>query len=93
MLFLYRPRQAMVLPYVMRDPVQREAYRSIWHDTYDATRRTPPAVPAATTAPAPSGDSVAQLKDLAALHASGALTDAEFAAEKAKVLGHGASAP
>jgi hypothetical protein len=92
MLFLYRPRQARVLPYVMRDPVQRQAYRSIWQDTYDATRRTPPAVPAPTTAPAPLGDSVARLKDLAALHSAGALTDAEFAAEKAKVLDGDASA-
>jgi Short C-terminal domain len=32
-------------------------------------------------------DPVAQLERLAALHATGALTDAEFAAEKAKIVG------
>ena len=80
----------MRLPYVVRDPVQREAYNSIWHSTYDATRRSAPALPAPPTPTAAPRDSVAQLKDLAALHASGVLTDAEFTAEKAKVLGSGA---
>jgi hypothetical protein len=32
-------------------------------------------------------DRIAQLERLAALHDSGALTEAEFAAEKAKILG------
>ena len=42
----------------------------------------------AQAAPAPAGrDPIEQLKDLAELHASGVLTDAEFAAQKAKVLG------
>jgi Short C-terminal domain len=36
---------------------------------------------------APAGDSTAQLEKLAQLHASGALTDEEFAAEKAKIIG------
>jgi hypothetical protein len=43
------------------------------------------AAPAAAAAPAP--DPIAQLKDLAELHDSGALTDEEFAAQKAKLLG------
>jgi hypothetical protein len=39
-------------------------------------------------APPPAApDPIAQLKDLAELHKSGVLTDAEFAAQKAKVLG------
>ena len=37
--------------------------------------------------PPPAPDPIAQLKDLAELHASGVLTDEEFAAQKAKVLG------
>jgi hypothetical protein len=40
--------------------------------------------------PAPAGggdDTVAQLKQLAELHAQGILTDDEFAAQKAKILG------
>jgi len=82
----------MRLPYVVRDPVQREAYNSIWHSTYDATRRSAPALPAPPAPAVPPRDSIAQLKDLAALHESGVLTDAEFAAEKAKVLGTEAAA-
>jgi Short C-terminal domain len=38
-------------------------------------------------APAPTADPVAQLKELAALKEQGILTDAEFAAQKAKILG------
>jgi Short C-terminal domain len=42
----------------------------------------PPAAPAA-----PAADPIAQLKELGELHASGVLTDAEFEAQKAKILG------
>jgi hypothetical protein len=39
-------------------------------------------------APAPAApDPIAQLKELGELHASGVLTDEEFAAQKAKLLG------
>ena len=38
-------------------------------------------------ASAPAADPIAQLKDLADLHASGVLTDEEFAAQKARILG------
>ena len=41
----------------------------------------------APPAAAPAADPIAQLKELAALHESGALTDEEFAAQKAKLLG------
>ncbi len=52
-----------------------------------------PAAPA-TAAPVPApqaqadgaSDRIAQLQQLAALHSSGALTDEEFASEKAKIL-------
>ena len=37
--------------------------------------------------PAPAVDPIAQLKDLAALHEQGVLTDEEFAVQKAKILG------
>jgi hypothetical protein len=46
----------------------------------------PAAPPAAPTAPS-TADTISQLKDLADLKAQGVLTDAEFAAEKAKILG------
>ena len=38
-------------------------------------------------APAPAADPMAQLKELGELHQSGVLTDEEFAAQKAKLLG------
>lgn len=45
--------------------------------------------PAAPAAPAPAEtDAYAQLKQLGDLHAQGILTDEEFAAEKAKLLGN-----
>lgn len=46
----------------------------------------PPAALAGQPAP-PAGDLTARLKQLAELNASGALSDAEFAAAKAKLLG------
>jgi hypothetical protein len=43
---------------------------------------------AVAPAPAAGGeDTMAQLKELGELHASGVLTDEEFAAQKAKLLG------
>jgi hypothetical protein len=36
---------------------------------------------------APAADPIEQLKQLAALHSQGVLTDEEFAAQKAKLLG------
>ena len=42
----------------------------------------PPAAPAA-----PEADPIEQLKELGQLHAQGILTDEEFAAQKAKLLG------
>ena len=50
-----------------------------------------PPAPAAVPAPQVQADNaserIAQLQQLATLHNSGALTDEEFAAEKAKILG------
>ena len=49
-----------------------------------------PAAAPAAAAPAAAGmsdDSMAKLKQLGELHESGVLTDEEFAAEKAKLLG------
>ncbi len=42
---------------------------------------------AAAPAPAAAADPIAQLKELGELHQSGVLTDEEFAAQKAKILG------
>jgi hypothetical protein len=46
-----------------------------------------PAPVAAAPAPAPEGDPIERLKELGQLHESGVLTDQEFAAAKAKILG------
>ena len=47
----------------------------------------PPPPPPPAAAPASSGDTISQLKELAELKAQGILTDEEFAAQKAKILG------
>ena len=54
----------------------------------------PPSYPAApppapASAPAPADPTVEKINQLAQLHASGALTDEEFAAAKAQALGIG----
>ncbi len=49
----------------------------------EAAPPPPPAAPAATG----QSDTIAQLQQLADLHAQGVLTDDEFAAQKARVLG------
>lgn len=60
-----------------------------------AARQAAPGAPAApapapAAAPEPSGlsaEAIGQLKSIAELHASGVLTDEEFATQKAKILG------
>ena len=47
----------------------------------------PPPPPAYSEPQAPAADPIAQLKQLADLHEQGALTDDEFAVQKAKLLG------
>ena len=46
-----------------------------------------PAYAAPAPAPAPAADPIQQLKDLAGLKDQGILTEEEFAAQKAKILG------
>jgi hypothetical protein len=50
-----------------------------------AYQEAPP--PPQPVAAAPAEDPIEQLKQLAALHNDGVLTDEEFAAQKAKILG------
>jgi Short C-terminal domain len=53
-----------------------------------AAAAPPPAAPSPAPTAAPAGDdTVSRLTQLASLHSSGALTDEEFAAAKAQVLG------
>ena len=84
MLFLYRPRQTWLpinVPSNMRAQQQR-AYNLQMQDQFAATRRVAPAAPAAT-----ERDPVDALQRLGAMYEAGTLTDEEFAAAKAKVLG------
>lgn len=82
MLFLLRPRQTW-MPYGLpRDPAQLEYRNQQLRQAYADTRRVEP-----TRHEQPGGrDVVAELKDLASLRESGALTDTEFEAAKARVL-------
>ena len=63
--------------------------QSRWAQQAEAEQPQPaPPVPVAA-APPGGADVSGQLQELASMHASGALSDEEFAAAKAKVLGGG----
>jgi Short C-terminal domain len=65
---------------------RRQARR--WGYTDQEAEYAEPAEPAPALAPAaPAADPIAQLKELAALRDQGILTEEEFAAQKAKLLG------
>jgi Short C-terminal domain len=79
-LFLLRPRQTW-MPYALpRSRPQQELYNQELHKAYMSTRQLEPATPS------PQRDVLADLKDLARLRDTGVLSDAEFAAAKAKIL-------
>lgn len=79
MLFLLRPRQTW-MPYALpRNPAQQNVYNEQLQKAYASTRRVTPAEPAR--------DPLVELKELAQLRDSGALSDAEFTTLKAKLLG------
>ncbi len=61
---------------------RRQAARWEQEDAQQYAEAAPP-----QAAPPPEDDQTAQLQNLAQLHAQGVLTDEEFAAAKAKVLG------
>jgi Short C-terminal domain len=88
MLFLYRPRQTWMPFRRPRPRTDQDAYNLRMQQAYSATHRVAPYTPAAAGAAA-AEDPVARLRELAQLHDTGALSDAEFAAAKAKVLGLG----
>ena len=71
------------MPYAFpRGNAQQDYYRRQLQEAYGSTRRVAPYAPAP---PVPTArDPIADLKELALLHQSGALTDAEFAAAKAR---------
>ena len=72
-------------PIASRGATAQGAYNRQLQEQFEATRRVAPPIPA--DAGPPGHDTLAELKDLAQLHESGALDDEEFAAAKAKLLG------
>jgi Short C-terminal domain len=65
---------------------RRQANRWAQQDAY-GYQEPPPAPPPAPAAAAPADDPIEQLKQLGELHQQGILTDEEFAAQKARLLG------
>jgi hypothetical protein len=74
-----------------RPRTDQDGYNLRLQQAYSATHRVAPYTPASSGAAA-AADPVARLRELAQLHDEGALSDAEFAAAKAKVLGLGGNA-
>jgi len=66
---------------------RRQAQRWGAQEEAQYYEQAPPAPAPAPVAAAAPVDPIAQLKELAALKEQGVLTDAEFAAQKAKILG------
>ncbi|MBI2704397.1 MAG: SHOCT domain-containing protein [Actinobacteria bacterium] len=77
--------------HVQQQEINEQA-QAAYAATQDMQQQQPAAPPPPAAAPAPPAatavsDSTAELERLAQLHASGVLTDDEFSAAKAKVLG------
>jgi hypothetical protein len=70
---------------------RRQGRRWSEQQAYEQQQQAPAAPPPQQVAPPPAapseGDKFAELEKLGKLHEQGILTDAEFAAEKAKILG------
>ena len=65
------------MPYALpRSRELQDAYNRQLREAYESTRRVPSS----------KSDALAQVRELADLHRSGALTDEEFSAAKAKLL-------
>jgi Short C-terminal domain len=66
---------------------QQAEQQAIYDQGYAAAQQPAPAAPPPAPAPSPASDLTAELEKLASLKAAGILTDEEFAAAKAKLLG------
>ena len=66
---------------------RRQGERWARQGYYDEPEPEPQQQQYAPPPAAPAPDPIAQLKELGALHTQGILTDEEFAAQKAKILG------
>ena len=83
-MFIRRRRQAkQAAQQQQQDAPQQQTAQPV-------SQKPPPAQPQVTTPAQPTGltdEGLEQLKQLGSLHESGVLTDAEFEAEKQKILG------
>jgi hypothetical protein len=66
---------------------RRQQNRWASQDDQAYQEQQPPPQAYAAPPPEPEADPIEQLKQLGALHEQGILTDEEFAAQKAKILG------
>jgi Short C-terminal domain len=73
---------------VEQDMYQQGEYDQQAQDQQYAAQPPAPAPAPAAPAPDPMDAKMAELEKLGRLHESGVLTDEEFAAEKAKILGN-----
>lgn len=85
MLFLLRPPQTRLPIGLPRDPRGQAQWNALTVESYASTRRTQQTDAGSN----PRDDPISSLRELAALHETGALTDEEFALAKARVLGQG----
>jgi hypothetical protein len=69
-----------------KNRAEQDQYNDQAHTAYEATQYQQQQ-PQYQPPPAPAADPLAELERLARLHQSGALTDAEFAAMKSRLLG------
>jgi hypothetical protein len=82
-----KAQQAQMAAEMQQEQMKAEI-RSEMEAEAAAAAPPPPPAPAAAPAPAPAADdTMAKLQQLADMKAQGVLTDAEFAAAKAKLLG------
>jgi hypothetical protein len=72
---------------VSRRQATRWSQQGYGNQAYGYDEPPPPPAPAPAPAPAAAPDTIGQLKELAELKAQGILTDEEFAAQKARILG------
>ena len=85
------PAPGAVLP-ILVDPDNPASYRILWEEVTpakEAARARAESIAAlrrGEAVDAPADDTISRLERLAALRDSGAITDAEFAAQKAKIL-------
>jgi hypothetical protein len=83
MLFLLRPPQTRLPIGLPRDPRGQAQWNALTLESYSSTRQVQAGASNA------QDDPVASLRELAALHDSGALSDEEFSHAKARVLDQG----